>query len=40
MDFHIPVLHSLLKRRLLVAFTQSRIKPKTTAIASKNVTLN
>ncbi|MEG3930576.1 hypothetical protein [Microcoleus sp. B13-B4] len=25
-DFHIPVLHSLLKRRLLLAFTQSPIK--------------
>jgi hypothetical protein len=36
-DFHIPVLNSLLKRRLLVAFTQSQIKPKTSAIASKNV---
>ncbi|WP_445311543.1 hypothetical protein [Microcoleus vaginatus] len=40
MDFHIPVLHTLLKRRLLVAFPQSPIKPKTTAIASKNVRLN
>jgi hypothetical protein len=25
-DFHIPVLHTLLKRRLLVAFTPSPIK--------------
>ncbi|MEG3834258.1 MULTISPECIES: hypothetical protein [unclassified Microcoleus] len=40
MDFHIPVLHTSLKRRLLVAFPQSPIKPKTIAIASKNVTLN
>jgi len=39
-DFHIAVLHSLLKRRLLVAFTQSPIKPKTTTIACKNVRLN